>query len=328
MKKILKNSVLMMVMLLLVCSVAFVAAPEASAADPGTTVSNPIILTPDVFYTRYWTKDNDHLNCYCKIEVPSRGYITFTVIKPLDDEGEASGFYLTLYTPDGEVVWKADNWALEDTFSDSYVYKIGLDAGTYYMNLDPYFYVSSGSIPATFKYSFTENKYWEIEPNGNQVQAMPIELGVMYGGAYCEESYDTTYSDYFAVELKAHKKYIVKVDNFAKMEAGTAMLKVVNANGDEELYNDYNKNKQEGSVYIWEYTPSETGTHYVAMYNEANGASVDYKIGVFEYACTHDRTASVATCSTKAICADCGERYGDYNKSNHNITTLKAVAVT
>lgn len=104
MKKILKNSVAVMLMLLFACTVAFIASPEAAAADPGTTVSNPIILTPDVFYTRYWTDANDHLNCYCKIEVPERGYITFTIVKPLDAEGEAGTFDLDLYDPTGELL--------------------------------------------------------------------------------------------------------------------------------------------------------------------------------------------------------------------------------
>lgn len=192
------------------------------------------------------------------------------------------------------------------------------------MNLDPSFYVTSGSIPTDFKYSFTADSYWEIEPNGDKSYAMPIELDTMYSGVYCEESYDVLYNDYYSIELKAGKKYLLKIDNFAKT---SAYAKIFDPSGDDYTFYDFESDSQEGKVYIWEYTPAVTGTHYVAMCYEANEAPIEYKIGVFEYICQH-KAAAAATCSTKAVCAECGEKYGDYDKSNHSLTTLKAVAAT
>lgn len=326
MKKILKHSVAVMLMLLLVCTVAFIASPEAAAADPGTTVSNPIVLTPDVYFTRYWTKDNDHLNCYCKIEVPTRGYVTFTIIKPLDSEGEAGTFDMDLYDSTGELLWDADTYALKDSFSDSYVYKIGLDAGTYYMNLDPSFYVTSGSIPATFMYSFTADPYCEVEPNGDITTATPIEAETMYSGFFCEESIDSPRQDNFTIELKANQKYMLKIENFVKLTSGFTIVKIINPNGVEKSLHESSKYKQEGTTFIWSYTATVSGTYNIKIYNEHDEPPVQYKLGVFAYNCQHT-PSQVATCSTKAVCAECGEQYGDFDKTNHpGLLTIRAVA--
>ena len=74
-KKIL--SLLLAIVMILRCFA--VLGVSASAAEAGTTVSNPIVLQNGVLHTKYWTSDNDDLACYSKIVVPARGYITFAI---------------------------------------------------------------------------------------------------------------------------------------------------------------------------------------------------------------------------------------------------------
>lgn len=327
MKKAFKFSAIISMLAILVCFVALMA-PQVYAAEAGTTVSNPIILTEDTYYSKYWTEDNYDLNCYSKIEVPARGYITITIEKPVDSEGEICSFNISLFNPDGEIVWGADSGDMISSFSDTYVYKVGLNAGTYYMNLDPNFFVWSGSIPSQFKYSFTAASDWEIEPNGEIVNAMPIELNTMYNAVYCEESYDTIYKDIYAVQLEAGKKYDIRIDNYVKVESGTLINRIINTNGEEESFPyDY---KQEGSVCIFNYDVQTSGTYYIVFDNDGNTIPFEYKVGVYEFVCKHTPAfLKEASCTTKAICANCGEEYGELDPTYHShLGPLLAVEAT
>ena len=88
MKKILS----FLLALILVFSLFSMCGISTSAAEAGTLVSNAITLSDNVWHTKYWTSNNYRLNCYNKIVVPSRGYITFTAQKPFDDEGELCSY--------------------------------------------------------------------------------------------------------------------------------------------------------------------------------------------------------------------------------------------
>ena len=90
--------------LILIFGLFSICAMPVSAAEAGTLTSNAIQLSPGVWRTKYWTHKNYKLNCYNRIEVPSRGYITFTASKPFDDEGELCSYDLVLYDATGNVI--------------------------------------------------------------------------------------------------------------------------------------------------------------------------------------------------------------------------------
>ena len=104
MKKTIKFSAIISILAILVCLVSLMA-PQVYAAEAGSLVSNPIVLEDGVFYEKYWTNSNQKLNCFNKISVPSRGYITFTIEKPFDAEGEIGTFDLELFNANGDVIW-------------------------------------------------------------------------------------------------------------------------------------------------------------------------------------------------------------------------------
>ncbi len=283
MKKILKNSVAVMLMLLLACTVAFIASPEASAAEPGTLVSNAINLYAGEWYTKYWTSQNDNLNCYNKIVVPERGYITFTAEKPFDDEGEICSYYLYLYTPDGQLVWTCNTDAQSDSFTEYYTYKIGLDAGTYYMNLDPSFYVYSDSAPidARYKYDFTKSDYWEVESNNDMSKATVLTLGKTYNGVFADESFQSSYDDYFTFKLTKGTEYNITLYNFKTLDAGTLVEEFFDPDSEQiSLYND--REKDVGNSRVWTIKAMKTGWYYFALTNDANDAGTEYQIKIAE----------------------------------------------
>lgn len=277
--KVLLSSVLTLLSVLVVLT----SLPMAMAAEAGTLVSNPIILSDGVYHTKYWTSNNWRLNCYNKIVVPSRGYITFTAQKPFDDEGEMGSYVLTLYKEDGTVAWEADTSPQKDGFSDSYVYKIGLDAGIYYMNIAPSFYLYSDSAPiaTTYKYDFKEDSYWEIEANGTQSTATKIELDKMYSGVYTEETTDTPGMDYYAIKLTKGDNYRIKIENYIELDSVVPFMRVmiIDPSGEEQYFEDY---KESGEICYMDFVAKKTGTYYLKLSCiSSSERGVEYKIGVF-----------------------------------------------
>lgn len=283
-KKIL--SLLLAIVMILSCFAAL--GVSASAAEAGTTVSNPIVLREGVMHTKYWTSDNDDLACYNKIVVPARGYITFAINKPYDDEGEAGSFKLFLYSSNGKVMWNGTTYGLVDSFIDTYVMKIGVAAGTYYLNIDPSFYLYRDSAPIKtfYKYKFTKTNNWEIEPNNAANTATQMSLNTVYNGVYCEETYDTSYQDWFKVNLVRGRSYKFCIGNYEELHSGTLIADVYDPNNDETdiFYNLSNNPKysRDRSVRYITYKAPVSGTYYIQFYNDGNSAPVQYSIGVYE----------------------------------------------
>lgn len=298
MKKNLKNLCMLIMIAVTVCLFASVT-PKAQAAEVGTLVSNPIILEEGIYHTKWWRHNNYDLNCYNKIVVPSRGYITISIIKPYDDEGEIGYFDIDLFTPDGVLAWSTDTEEQIDTFSDSYVYKVGVAAGTYYMNLKSSFYVYSDSAPidTTYKYDFTATDTWEIEPNNTQAVATQIELNKMYNGVYTEESYDTVYQDFYAVKLVEGRNYKINVDNFKQLDAGTLILNLVDPSGESTYLDDYDA-KESGTLSYWEITAAETGTYFIQFDNDSNEAGTEYKVGVYDNSISASKFSAVLSATS------------------------------
>ncbi len=273
-----KRIISLVMVLIMIFSVASIA--TVSAAEPGTLVSNAINLMEDEWYTKYWTNQNYDLNCYNKIVVPSRGYITFTAEKPFDDEGELCSYTLYLYSPDGKVVWACDTSPMTDSFNEFYEYKIGVDAGIYYMNVDPNFYVYSNSAPidTDYKYTFTAADNWEIESNDDLSRATELTLGKTYNGVYCDEDYSTPYKDYFTFNLTKGKEYALTIYNYNELEAGTLIIDLFDPDGDE--FDLYDLDKDVGNSKVWTFKANKTGMYHFLLWNDGNEKPVEYQIKV------------------------------------------------
>lgn len=254
----------------------------ANAAEAGTLTSNAISLSNNQWYTKYWTYQNYSLNCYNKIVVPARGYITFIASKPFDDEGELCSYDFDLYSSTGKVIWSADAGAQKDSFNDYYTYKIGLNAGTYYMNIDPSFYVYKNSAPikTQHKYVFTYANNWEIESNNDKATATQIAVNQTYYGVYTDESFGSSYIDFYKVYLYKGCRYRVSMGNYSELEAGTLI---------DGIYDPYDERiagcnsfdaKESGNSKYFIFDAKQTGWYYYKLYNDGNDAGIEYTITI------------------------------------------------
>ncbi len=248
-----------------------------TSAYKGTTVGDAIEMKSGQWVKRAWTKNNDDLNCYNKFVLSSRGYITFAMKKVTDDDGRSSACDLVLYDVNGKKVWSCNTEPLvEDSFNDTVEYKIGLDKGTYYMNLDPQFYVESGMIETEYKYTFTKSDNWEIESNDDASKATSLTLGQKYNAVYCEESYASNYRDYYKFKLTKGKEYTVTIYNYSELDEGTTIVDFYDADNDE-FYPD---NKNSGSAKVWTFKAGKSGTYYLLLDNDGNSKPVEYQVKV------------------------------------------------
>ncbi|MBR0446963.1 MAG: hypothetical protein IIX28_00630 [Clostridia bacterium] len=251
-------SILLAIVLLMTCI------PFASltvSAGSGLSPRDAIVLTKNEWYTKYWNNSNYDAACYNEITVPSRGYITFSIEKPVDSEGEVCGFYLTLYNSDGDKVWYGNKSTDKDVFNDFYEYKIGLKAGTYYMNIDPSFYVSSYSsaIATSYRFQFTKNSYCEVESNDEFASATTLTLNKKYTGFMSENKWDY---DYYQVKLTKFKKYTITVNGISADDCD------LRDSGQGYVYfgryGSGTETKKPNGV-VWTYTPTESGYHYIKL---------------------------------------------------------------
>ena len=276
-KKIL--SLLLAIVMILSCFAAL--GVSASAAEAGTTVSNPIVLREGVMHTKYWTSDNDDLACYNKIVVPARGYITFAINKPYDDEGEAGGFSFILYSAKGKTVWNGTTGREKNSFTDTYVKKIGVDAGTYYLNIDPHFFLQRDSAPIKtfYKYRFTKANNWEIEPNDTFGQATPISLNTKYYGVYCDENVLVSSEDWYSFKMTKGVSYTIRVGNHGELCSDTAIIQLIIPNGSMDYFDG---EKFNGNAVDYLYKAPVSGTYALRIYNDSERAPVQYSVTVLQ----------------------------------------------
>ncbi len=275
MKKIMKYTLAITVVCLIVCA-GFAMIP-AVAAEEGTTAANSINLNEGVYHTKWWTYSNYKLDCFNKIVIPERGCMTFTVRKPFAESGEIESFDFILYNSKGEVVWAADSYEQIDSFNDSFIYNIGLVAGTYYMDIDPSFYINKNSadMEIRYKYDFEACDNWEIENNNTFASATEMKVGKMYNGVYGEESFDHTYVDCYAVELNTNTVYKLIFENYAQIDG--LYFGFYGADGTEYVLPTA---KTEGKTTEWKFAVGKSGTYYLRLEGCGNEAGSDYKIGV------------------------------------------------
>ncbi len=256
----------------------FSAAPKAQAAEAGSSLSNAIVLKNDTWHIKKWTSGNHKIKCYNKISVPSRGYITFYFKKPYNTAGENASYLLTVYKPDGSLVWEANAKFQEEEY---FSYKIGLAAGTYYMNIDPSFSLNSNSasVPTRYKYKFTASDSWEVESNATKEKATKISLNKMYSGVYCEQSKNYAYVDYFAVKLTKGVSYRLKFDNYKVMDSkSTLVFEVIDPSGNKLSIKN---SKTSDNVTYWDITAQKSGTYYLLLKNSGADEGISYRIGVY-----------------------------------------------
>ncbi len=256
----------------------FSAAPKAQAAEAGVSLSTAIVLKNDTWQTKKWTPSNDELRCYNKITVPSRGCITFYFKNPYNTAVANASYLLRLYKPDGSFVWDANAKFQKEDYC---AYKIGVAPGTYYMNIDPSFNLgsNSASVATKYKYKFTATDSWEVENNATKAKATKISLNKMYSGVYCEQFYNATYVDCFAVNLTKGVTYQLNFDNYQVMKSSSSLIFGVIDPSGNKIY--IGNGKISNNITYWNITAQKSGTHYLILKNAGSGKGLSYRLGVY-----------------------------------------------
>ena len=268
----------------ILCVVILTGTVSVFADAIGTLPSNAIQLTDKEWYIRYWTNSNYDAKCYNRIVVPSNGYITFSIEKPVDSEGEIESYYLTLYDSNGDIIWEGHKSASKDIFNSYYEYKIGLEKGTYYMDIDPSFYVYSTSAPieTSYRYVFVETSCFEIETNNSFETATTVSLNKEYSAVIHEGSSDY---DYFKVKLTKGEKYTVRFNNYDSDASYTfydpeESSKYFDKESSFDEW-DYGYKTVNGNNMVWTFTATASGYHYIRVYDYAD-KDIEYSIKVEE----------------------------------------------
>ena len=245
--------------------------PPTTSGD-GTTPAKAVYMTPDASYTKSWTKDNDHLVHYTKFTLDQRGIVTFSVDKTYDSEGKVSSYDFLVADENGDTVFSQECYKSKDDIRSVYQFSFGLEAGTYYLSMDPNFTVKSGVITGSYGYTFEANEFCEVEPNETAATATEIQLGRMYPAFFGPDGANYSDYDYWKVYTEKGRTYRISVQDFANIQATTTIMKF----GGCSLYDLEYRTKVDahGNSYM-EYTASSTGWQYLYLYNY-NGKQYSY----------------------------------------------------
>ncbi len=149
----------------------------SSAAAAGTTMNNPISVSFGKKYSKKWTKKTRNTNCFNKIKISNRGILTITTDRPYDSKGEILDLEFKLYDSDGDIVRANGTNHSSESADSKYRKYVGLDKGTYYLNITPDSWIISGTFMLSYSFSFKKSKRCEIESNESTSKATELQIG-------------------------------------------------------------------------------------------------------------------------------------------------------
>ena len=217
---------------------------EIAQTSANSTYSTALNVSPNSS-GRYVFNNFDYSNCdlWMKFTLTSRGVLEFDCTKLCDSTGKLDSVYFYLYkSPDvGTNVWADTSYRYETIVGDMYNFDIPLDKGTYYLLLDTS--LSNKYRVLDYKFKFTPNSYYEVEPNGGVSTATPIALDKTYTG------YNDGSDDYYSITVSKNTKVRFKVTNLEELKERSSIY-VKLADGTTEYYGSYNTVKSSNCSYI------------------------------------------------------------------------------
>jgi hypothetical protein len=303
----------MALVLMLACVITF--SNQVQAASSGTMMSNAVVITFGNSYTKSWTKDTDHLNHYSKITVKEQGYITINASKPFDSEGEYGEIEFVLYDAEGNPIWGNNGRKSVDDAKSSYIYKVGLAKGVYYLTMKPGFYVQSGLITTNYSISFKKDANCEIEPNDSAAQAREVNLDEKYTGWAGSEYSDYEKEEYFKFKVTAGSTYRISWYNYSALEGIVHIL--LPDGSSTSIVSSLGDKIDENGINCAEFTSKTSGTAYLRIYNNYIYAQFEYGFIITNRTCALSghkygswQVTQAATCKTEGIkarnCSGCG----------------------
>ncbi len=201
-------SVLMIITTISALSITSAAAYYESEPNDSRANADSISTNTTVYGVSNTVGDND----YYKFSLSSQGYITITMNHAQLDSGEYDSNYwrVYLYDTNGNQMY---NWKFDARYSSNSTEKVGLPAGTYYIDIQYGFGVQG--VDYNFKASYTQSNYWESESNGSRTKADNIYVNNVYYGV----SNIVGDNDYYKFSLSS-QGYITITMNHAQLDSG------------------------------------------------------------------------------------------------------------
>lgn len=239
-----------------------------------TTMDTAHIAESGTTYVKSWSANNDNESCYNKFTMSNDGYIQIDVKRPLFSSGRYGDLELYVYNSMGTLIWNHDTTLYCEEGKQDMSYKVGVAAGTYYVNIKSRSSVYSGMVECEFKLTEFDTVRYEKEPNKSLSSATEIEVGKTYGGNFANSKGE---EDYFKFSLKQGETATVNIGNYGEIYATYAILSVLDSSGNIISTNEgYYASTDIGTL---TFSPYYTGVYYFKIYN-CHSDTIDYTIAV------------------------------------------------
>ena len=240
----------------------------------GYSVSDAIPISTNQYYSKSWTKNTYRYDHYVKFTLEKDGLILLNMAKAIDSKGAEGNLTLELYDVSGNMIWSA-NTQYAKKLPDYWKYFVGLSAGTYYLNITPNFYVTSGSVSTLYGVFYAPTDYCEKEPNSGINTATKLEPNNYYDvfwGATGDKY------DYFSFTMHNNNNARIYVTNYDEINNTTTLMTLISDAGETSMSYRFKYDSVEGEYY-YDLSGLSAGTYYIKVYNYTGiYGTIDYQI--------------------------------------------------
>lgn len=253
MKKVLS----LLLSLAMAASLISVLPASASSYFTNDSIANAVAINLNETYPiNYGVSPSYKTNCYVKITLPSNGYISTTVNRPIVNQ-QYEDMEIEIYNASGVKIAEHGSAAIADA---AVKFRTGLKKGTYYINIVNSFsaYDEPADVTTLFRVDFTADNYCEAEPNNGVTTATPMTLGKAYLGFIEPDGYN--YDDYY--------KFVIPTTRIARIYIGN-YTSVASING-KNTYFDLFKAGDTYESRMTSYRGSNDWNSAIYKFNTAN----------------------------------------------------------
>ena len=253
-------SILMIITTISALSITSAAAYYESEPNDSISTADSISTNSTVYGVSNTSSDDD----YYKFSLSSQGYITITMNHAQLDSGS---WYVYLYDTNGNQMYY---WKFNAAYASNSTEKIGLPAGTYYVNIECGSYAKG--VDYNLKVNYAQTNYWETESNDSRTKADNISVNTTYYGV----SNIGSDCDYYKFSLSS-QGYITITMNHAQLDSGSWHVYLYDTNGNQMYYWKFDASYASNST---EKIGLPAGTYYVNIECGSYAKGVDYNLKV------------------------------------------------
>ena len=248
-----------------------------SAAD-GKTIENAIPASYNTTYTKTWSKSNYKDPSYYRFTVTNRGVVQIHATQP-EKIGEENlmnyqPLRLYLYTNAGQYIWIHNTTYATGTQGKLLTYNVGVGPGTYCLNIQPAFEITSGTYTSQMALNFiqnygTEDEQTEIEENDTEAHANALTPGKWMDGWYGTAEPPYNDYDYFSFGVTGGSTYRIQMLGFTNLNSTSCMIDLRQPGSSEYKYISpgFVLSPETAEKSYYDFTPAYSGTAYLRLEN-------------------------------------------------------------